>query len=56
MVTLDDFKKVKDLADLYMALDYYNEMFEKTLKDIRALCVNMSAKDIKYAIKLSERK
>lgn len=55
MTTLDDFKKVEQLTALYRALDYYYEMIEDVTKDIRALAVNMSPKDIKYAIKQSEK-
>ena len=56
MVTLDDYKKVKQLADLYRALDYYSEKYDEVVSEIRALAVNMSPKDIKYAIKESEIK
>lgn len=55
MIELDDYKKVKELADLFRALDYYSEKYEEVSKEIKALAVNMSAKDIKYAIKESEK-
>ena len=55
MDVLDDFKKVKHLANLYMELDYYNSQFDRVLREIRSYAVNMSPRDIKYAIKLSEK-
>lgn len=53
--TLDDFKMVQELTSLYRALDYYAEKYEETKDAIRALAVNMSPKDIRYAIKESEK-
>lgn len=55
MVKLDDFKKVQELTSLYRALDYYAEQYEQTITAIKALAVNMSPADIRYAIKESEK-
>ena len=55
MITLDDYKKVRELTDLFRALDYYSEKYEEVSSQIKALAANMSAKDIKYAIKESEK-
>lgn len=52
---LNDYKKVKELSDLYRALDYYSEMYEAVSNKIRALGATMSANDIRYAIKESEK-
>lgn len=55
MDTLDDFKKVQQLTALYRELDYFSAQYDRCVKDIRALAVNMSPHDIKYAIKESEK-
>lgn len=55
MLKLDDYKKVKELTDLYRALDYYSCQYDRTVREIQSLAANMSPKDIKYAIKESEK-
>lgn len=55
MLKLDDFKKVQQLTALFRALDYYSCQYDETAKAIKALAVNMSPSDIKYAIKESEK-
>lgn len=54
VATLSDYKKVKELADLYRMLDFYNDSYNKTVRKIQALAANMTPSDIKYAIKESE--
>ena len=52
---LDDYRKVHKLAELYRCLDYYNEQFECVKTEIQGLAANMTASDIRYAIKLSSK-
>lgn len=55
MDELDNFKNVQKLTALYRELDYYSEQYDRVVREIKGLAVNMSPHDIKYAIKESEK-
>ena len=56
MKILDDYTKVKELADLFAYLDWLSVKYNETEAKIKALGATMSASDIRYAIKESEKK